>query len=60
MMAALPDKAPAKPQKARNVLVLGRAAGFVHSSIPLAAKTVDALGEKTRRVEDGDHLRGGR
>src|SRR5438132_8703185 len=47
MMAALPDKAPAKPQKPRNVLVLGHAAGYVHSSIPLAAKTVDALGEKT-------------
>ena len=47
MMAALPDKAPGKPQKARNVLVLGRAAGYVHSSIPLAAKTVEALGEKT-------------
>jgi type 1 glutamine amidotransferase len=47
MMAALPDKAPAKPQKARNVLVLGHTAGFVHSSIPLAAKTVNALGEKT-------------
>lgn len=47
MMAALPDKAPAKPQRARNVLVLGRAVGYVHSSIPLAAKTVAALGEKT-------------
>jgi uncharacterized protein len=47
MMAALPDKAPAKPQKPRQVLVLGRAAGYVHSSIPLAAKTVDALGAKT-------------
>ena len=47
MMAALPDQAPAKPEKPRKVLVLGRAAGFVHSSIPLAAKTVDALGEKT-------------
>ena len=47
MMAALPDKAPAKPQKPRKVLVLGHAAGYVHSSIPLAAKTVDALGEKT-------------
>jgi uncharacterized protein len=47
MLAALPDKAPAKPQKPRNVLVLARAAGFVHSSIPLAAKTVDALGAKT-------------
>lgn len=47
MMAALPDKAPSKPRKPRRVLVLGRAAGFVHSSIPLAAKTVDALGSKT-------------
>src|SRR5438093_868110 len=33
MMAALPDKAPAKPSKPRKILVLGRAAGFVHSSI---------------------------
>ena len=47
MMAALPDPAPAKPAKPRKVLVLGRAAGYVHSSIPLAAKTVDALGSKT-------------
>src|SRR5439155_7421399 len=47
MMAALPDRAAAKPAKPRKVLVLGRAAGFVHSSIPLAAKTVDALGSKT-------------
>jgi uncharacterized protein len=47
MMAALPAKAPAKPQKPRTVLVLGHASGFVHSSIPLAAKTVEALGTKT-------------
>ena len=47
MMAALPDKAPAKPQKPRKVLVLAHAAGFVHSSIPLAAKTMEALGDKT-------------
>jgi type 1 glutamine amidotransferase len=47
MMAALPDKAPATPQKPRKVLVLARAAGWVHSSIPLAAKTVEALGSKT-------------
>ena len=47
MMAALPDTAPAKPLKPRKILVLGRAVGFVHSSIPLAAKTVDALGSKT-------------
>ena len=29
------------------MLVLGKAAGFVHSSIPLAARTVEALGNKT-------------
>jgi type 1 glutamine amidotransferase len=29
------------------VLVLGKAAGFVHSSIPLAARTVEEIGKKT-------------
>lgn len=47
MMAALPDKAPATPTRSRKVLVLGKAAGFVHSSIPLAARTVEELGKKT-------------
>ncbi len=47
MMAALPDRAPAKPARPRKVLVLGKAAGYVHSSIPLAAKTIEALGTKT-------------
>src|SRR5260370_7112333 len=47
MMAALPDSAPSKPLKPRRVLVLGRAAGYVHSSIPLAAKTVEAMGSRT-------------
>ena len=47
MMAALPDKAPAMPLRPRKILVLGRAAGFVHSSIPLAAKTVEMLGSRT-------------
>jgi type 1 glutamine amidotransferase len=47
MMAALPAKAPAKPKQPRKVLVLGKAAGFVHSCIPLAAKTVEAMGNKT-------------
>ena len=48
MMAALPDKAPGTPKRPRKVLVLGRAMGFVHSSIPLAARTVEELGKKTR------------
>jgi type 1 glutamine amidotransferase len=47
MMAALPSAAPAKPAKPRKVLVLCKCAGFIHSCIPLAAKTIEALGEKT-------------
>ena len=47
MMAALPDKPYATPQKPRRVLVLGRAVGWVHTSIPLAAKMVEYLGDKT-------------
>jgi type 1 glutamine amidotransferase len=47
MMAVLPDTAPARPLRARKVLVLCKAQGFVHSSIPLAAKMVEALGTKT-------------
>jgi type 1 glutamine amidotransferase len=47
MMAALPDKAPVKPKHARKVLVLGKAAGFVHSSIPLAGRTIEEIGKKT-------------
>ena len=47
MMAALPATAPAKPKQPRKVLVLGKAAGFVHSSIPLAARTIEEIGKKT-------------
>ena len=46
-MAALPATAPARPKQPRKVLVLGKAAGFVHSSIPLAGRTVEELGKKT-------------
>ena len=46
MMAALPTTPAAKPVRARKVLVYGNAAGFIHSSIPLAAKTVEELGKK--------------
>lgn len=45
--AALPDSAPAKPEKPRKVLIFGRATGFVHSSIPLGCKTIELLGKKT-------------
>jgi type 1 glutamine amidotransferase len=47
MMAALPDKPLATPQGLRHVLVLCKANGFVHSSIPLASKMVEYLGDKT-------------
>jgi type 1 glutamine amidotransferase len=47
MMAALPATAPAKPAKARKILVFGNARGYVHGSIPLAAKTIEELGTKT-------------
>ena len=47
MMAALPESAPAQPKQPRRVLVLAKAAGYVHSSIPLATRTVEALGQKT-------------
>src|SRR5262249_12549893 len=49
MMAALPATAPATPLKAREVLLYSRipSAGFQHSSIPLAMKTVEELGKKT-------------
>lgn len=47
MMAALPDKPYATPQSLRHVLVLCRAAGWVHTSIPLAAKMVEYLGDRT-------------
>jgi len=47
MMAALPDKAPAKPKQPRRVPVLAKASGFVHSSIPLAARMMEEMGKKT-------------
>lgn len=45
--AALPEKAPAKPAKARKVLVYGNAEGFVHGSIPTGQYAVAKMGEKT-------------
>ncbi len=48
MMAALPKTPGAKPIRPRRVLVMAHtgAGGFVHASIPLAAKTVEALGKQ--------------
>jgi type 1 glutamine amidotransferase len=47
MIAALPERAPATPKQPRRVLVLARSTGFVHATIPLAARTVEELGKKT-------------
>jgi type 1 glutamine amidotransferase len=49
MLAALPAGAPAKPAKARKVLIFSRipSAGYQHSSIPLAARTIEEMGKKT-------------
>jgi len=46
-MDALPFKAPAAPKKARKILVYAVAKGFVHSSIPITAFTVDQIGKRT-------------
>jgi hypothetical protein len=48
MLAALPATPGEKPLRARKVLVMAHtgAGGFVHESIPLAAKTVEALGKR--------------
>src|SRR5947209_7632471 len=43
MEAALPSTAPAKAAKPRKVLVVCKCAGYVHSCIPLAAKTIEQL-----------------
>ena len=45
--AALPAKAPAKPKKARQVLLFSKTNGFRHGSIPVGVKSLTMLGEKT-------------
>src|SRR5438874_10267943 len=47
MRAVLPAKSPVAPKQPRKVLVYGRSMGYQHSSIPLAAKTIEELGSKT-------------
>lgn len=47
MIAALPARPAAKPRQPRRVLVFAYAAGFVHTSIPLAARTIEEMGRKT-------------
>ncbi|MGC8742282.1 MAG: ThuA domain-containing protein [Verrucomicrobiia bacterium] len=45
--AALPEKATVQPAKARKVLVFNLTRGFKHDSIPVAAKAIELLGQKT-------------
>jgi type 1 glutamine amidotransferase len=47
VMQALPEKAPAKPQKARRILIFSRTAGFRHSSIAVGTKAIIMMGDKT-------------
>jgi len=45
--AALPKKAPAKPMKARKVLIFSKTNGFRHGSIAIGAASLTMLGKKT-------------
>jgi len=44
---ASPQQAPAKPKKARKILVFNRCEGYFHGCIPWCAKAIEILGEKT-------------
>jgi type 1 glutamine amidotransferase len=44
---ALPEKATAQPEKPRKILIFCRTEGFPHDSIPIGAKAIELLGEKT-------------
>jgi uncharacterized protein len=46
MEAALPEKAFAKPAKARKLLVYVESKGYYHDSIPLIAAMIKAMGDK--------------
>jgi type 1 glutamine amidotransferase len=45
--AALPDKATAKPNKPRTLLIFVRSEGFTHSAIMPGARALELMGEKT-------------
>ena len=44
---AAPEKATAKPAAKRNLLAFTRSVGFRHDSIPVSAKMLEIMGEKT-------------
>jgi type 1 glutamine amidotransferase len=48
---ALPKSSQAKPKKPRKVLIFSKTSGFRHGSIPVGAKSIVMLGEKTGAFE---------
>lgn len=57
---AVPAEAPATPGAPRKLLVFTLCKGFVHSSIPLGAKSLEIMGQKTGAytavVSDDPHI----
>ena len=51
--AAAPEKATAKPAKARKILVFWLCKGYFHESIPVANKAIEIMGKKTGAYERG-------
>jgi len=49
--AAAPAKATVQPAKPRKILIYTQACGFVHGSIPIAAKAIEIMGKKTGAYE---------
>ena len=45
--AALPEKATAAPKKARKLLIFNLCRDFRHGSIPIGAKAIELMGQKT-------------
>jgi type 1 glutamine amidotransferase len=48
MLAALPDRAAARPSRPRKVLVFNRCGGFIHTPIPLVARMIETFGNRTK------------
>jgi type 1 glutamine amidotransferase len=46
MEEALPQRATVKPKKSRKLLILDRANGFYHPTIPLANRAIERMGER--------------
>lgn len=47
MEQAMPKEAAAKPQKPRKVLIFSLTKGFPHDSVPVGAKALEMMGQKT-------------